>query len=233
MSDWTPDRCRPLTDVPGAALRPGGLDLTGHLLSFGNFTPGSRILDAGCGLGTTLNHLVTTGHPGGIGVDSSLSLLAAARSQAGEAALVCAELECLPFSAASFDGIICECVLAQTAASEVLAEFQRVLCADGVLIVSDIYRREPDSGYCPAPDDQLPTRRQAETMLKDAGFTVEHWEDRTGDLKQLAVRLLMASGTAQADLCHWLGNGTVRSTAAVSGFKTIGYHLIVARRDGA
>ena len=70
-------------------------------------------------------------------------------------------------------------------------------------------------------------------MLREAGFTVEHWEDRTGDLKQLAVRLLMASGTAQENLCHWLGNGTVRSTDAVSGFKTIGYHLLVARRDAA
>ena len=233
MTDWTPERCRPLTDVTGAALRPGGLDLTEHLLSFGNFTPGSRILDAGCGLGTTLNHLVTTGHPGVIGVDSSLSLLAAARSQAGEAALVCAELECLPFSAARFDGIICECVLVQTEVTTVLTEFHRVLCAGGLLLVTDLYRREPETGSCQAPGDRLPTRQEAEAMIREAGFSVEHWEDRTGDLKQLAVRLLMASGTVQADLCNWLGNGTVRSTAAVSGFKTIGYHLIVARRDGA
>ncbi|MFZ4857170.1 MAG: DVU_1556 family methyltransferase [Desulfuromonadaceae bacterium] len=233
MTVWTPDTCRTLIDVTGAALRPGGLDLTGHLLSFGNFTPGSRILDAGCGLGTTLKHLATTGHTGALGVDSSLSMLAAARSQTGGAALICAELECLPFPAASFDGIICECVLVQTAASEVLAEFQRILCADGVLLISDLYRREPETGSCQAPDDRLPTRREAETMLRDAGFTVEHWEDRTGNLKQLAARLLMESGTAQENLCYWPGNGTVRSTDAVSGFKTIGYHLLVARRDAA
>ncbi|MEI6824604.1 MAG: DVU_1556 family methyltransferase [Desulfuromonadales bacterium] len=219
--------------VAGTTLRPGGLDLTEYLLGFGNFKSGNRVLDAGCGLGATLHYLATTGHVAAVGIDSSITMLAAARPQSGGAALVCAALERMPFRAASFDGIICECVLSQTAASEVLVEFHRVLCADGLLLVSDLYRREPVSASCPAPDDQLPTRRQVETMLKNAGFTVEHWEDQSGHLKQLAFQLIMESGQDGENLCGWLGDGKFRTTGADSGGTPIGYHLLVARRDAA
>jgi hypothetical protein len=65
-------------------------------------------------------------------------------------------------------------------------------------------------------------------VLGDAGFKVEHWEDRTRDLRQLALRLIMAPGPAGECAFGWregMGKGTDM------GCKDLGYHLLVARRS--
>ena len=233
MNSWTPETCATLLEAAEDTLRPGGLDLTGHLLNFGNFTAGSRVLDAGCGSGSTLHYLVNARQTAAVGVDSSLSMLASARPQSGGAPLVCAALENLPFRNVCFDGVVCECVLSQTSAGKVLAEFHRVLRADGVLLVSDLYRRQKDPGIETElpPDDGLPTVRQAETMLANAGFAVEHWEDRTRDLRRLAVRLIMASGPVSENLFNWGKKGRASGgTEMCAGDRELGYHLLVARK---
>lgn len=234
MNSWTPDTCSRLVEVAGDTLRPGGLELTEHLLGFGNFQVGSRILDAGCGMGATLRHLAQTRRLKAVGVDSSAPMLAAARSHSREVPLVCAALERLPFGKASFDGVICECVLSQTAVTTVLAEFRRVVRVNGLLLVSDLYRRsacrslEADQGS----HGQLATKEQTETMLTDAGFTIEHWEDRTRDLRQLAARLIMAPGPAGENLFGWRGNmGLLNNKGTDRGCNDLGYHLLVARRS--
>ena len=233
MNSWTPDTCGTLLEAAHDTLRPGGLDLTEYLLSFGNFTAGSRVLDAGCGTGATLHYLKKARQAAAVGVDISPSMLAAARCQTGDIPLVCAALENLPFRADSFDGIVCECVLSQTSVATVLAEFHRVLHADGVLLVSDLYRREADhdSEMAQPPETALPTMKQTETLLSNAGFTMEHWEDRTRDLKRLAVRLIMAPGAVTENLSGWCGQGSVvNGTGMCAGDRELGYHLLVARK---
>ena len=233
MNSWTPDTCSRLVEVAGNTLRPGGLELSEHLLGFGNFQAGSRILDAGCGMGSTTRYLSQSGCLTAIGVDSSAAMIAAARQNSGGVPLVCAELERLPFGEASFDGIICECVLSQTTVIAVLAEFQRVLRADGLLLVSDICRRsgEADPAAEQVTADRLATKDQIETMLKDAGFTIEHWEDRTRDLQQLAIRLIMAPGPPGENLFDWRGPGNVLNECGKDvRCRDLGYYLLVARR---
>ena len=233
MNSWTPDTCSRLVEVAGNTLRPGGLELTGHLLGFGNFQANSRILDAGCGMGSTTRYLSQSGCLTAIGVDSSAAMIAAARSYSEDVPLVLAALERLPFGEASFNGVVCECVLSQTIVSTVLAEFQRVLRADGLLLVSDIYRRStgPDPAAEQATADRLATKDQMETMLKDAGFTIEHWEDRTRDLRQLAIRLIMAPGPPGENLFGWRGPGNVSNEKGTDmGCRDLGYYLLVARR---
>lgn len=234
MNSWTPHTCAGLVEAAGDTLRPGGLELTEYLLGCGNFQAGSRILDAGCGMGATLRYLTQAGGLGAVGVDSSATMLATTRSHSGEAPLVCAALEKLPFGAASFDGVICECVLSQTAATTVLGEFQRVLRVNGLLLVSDLYLRPagPDRVADLAAGDQLTTKEQTETMLKDAGFTVEIWEDRTRALRQLAIRLILAPGPPQENLFGWREQGCVpNETGTGITNRDLGYQLLVARRS--
>jgi SAM-dependent methyltransferase len=230
IHSWTPDSCSRLVEVTGDTLRPGGLELTEQLLAYGNFPADSRVLDAGCGMGTTARYLSRTRRVTAVGVDSSESMLKTAHDPSLRSPLICAALEKLPFAAASFDGIVCECVLSQTAVPAVLAEFQRVLRVNGKLLVSDLYRRavaSPDS----APDKRSATKEQIEALLKDAGFVVEHWEDRTRDLRQLAAQLIMAPGATRENLFGWCGLGCDVSGADTgTGLRDLGYYLLAARR---
>ena len=230
MTAWALVTCCDLLQVAGDTLRPGGLELTAQLLELGAFSDGSRILDAGCGTGATVRYLAGTCRLTAVGVDCSPSLLLAARKESTESPLVCATLEKLPFMAGSFDGIICECVLSQTQAVVVLAEFARVLRPGGCLLISDLYLKKTDSPHC-AANGQLATREQMAAMLSNADFSVVHWEERTGELRQLAVRLIMAPGSARTNLFGWSKHaGRVKEHETKSGWKDVGYHLLVAGR---
>jgi ubiquinone/menaquinone biosynthesis C-methylase UbiE len=198
-----------------------------------NFKAGSRILDAGCGFGVTARYLSQSLRLETVGVDCSEEMLAVARRSSGNIPLICSELESLSFVAASFDAVICECVLSQTRSMEVLAEFNRVLCVNGHLLISDLYlksampNRGPDKeiDHCPA------TREQMQTMLEQTGFTVEHWEDRTRELQLLAAQLIMASGSIDENLPEGRKPGCDLNKA-LGGMdaRNTGYYLLVARR---
>ena len=233
MTAWSPESCTRLAEVAGETLRPGGLELTKYLLSCGNLPAGSRILDAGCGLGLTTQYLRNTLQLAAVGVDSSEEMLAAARLRTGDIPLICSELENLPFEAARFDAVLCECVLSQTRTGEVLAEFQRVLHVNGLLLISDLYLKSalPDHGPDAEPVAGLATRAQVTAMMADAGFTVEHWEERTRELQLLAARLILAPGSSGENLFGWKKKGCFLNKAGeVIDGRNVGYYLLVARR---
>lgn len=106
---------------------------------------GSRVLDAGCGMGYGTAMLAARGPASLAGVDLSESALAAARAELGDRAdLTVADVRELPFEADTFDVIVCfEVIEHVERQDEALAELARVLAPDGVLLVSspnrDIY----------------------------------------------------------------------------------------------
>jgi arsenite methyltransferase len=233
MTDWQLKKSRTLQDAAEGTLRPGGLGLTTEALEICRFAQGSRILDAGCGTGVTVQHLSSRGNHEVFGIDRSTSLLAEARSQGHRPVLICGDLELLPFANQSFDGIICECTISQTRASEVLAEFGRVLRPGGSLILTDLYRkRTPISPLSDAKErDSLVTKDQTMELLKAAHFETTHWQDRTGDLKQLAFRLIMAPGACLDNLLGWSRqSGDAQERALQSDWQSLGYQLLIARR---
>lgn len=235
LHSWTPDNCSKLSEVAGETLRPGGLALTKYLLELADLPEGSRVLDAGCGLGVTLRFLTEERGLDGVGVDGSHSMLRAAADHAGDRPLVCAALESLPFTEGCFDGVVCECVLSQTSVATVLAEFHRVLRPEGLLLITDLYRRtscgEPSDRDVYSDSDCLASKERTRYLLSRAGFDVVHWEDRTRDLRQLAAQLIMASGPESSGIFGWskrpCGDG-----AAGTGIsnRDLGYHLLIARR---
>lgn len=233
MTDWQLNKSCILLDAAEGTLRPGGLGLTTEALEVCRFAPRSRILDAGCGTGVTVQQVSSRGNYEVFGIDRSPSLLAEARSQGHRPALICGDLESLPFANQSFDGIICECTLSQTRVSAVLPEFGRVLRPGGALILTDLYRkRTPKSPLSGCNErDSLATKDQTMDLLKAARFETTHWQDRTGDLKQLAFRLIMAPGACLDNLLGWSRqSGEAQEQALNHDWQSLGYQLLIARR---
>jgi SAM-dependent methyltransferase len=106
--------------------------------------PGSRILDAGCGIGDMTRDLATRVTPGGtvIGVDISTTMIAEARRRIADAALPAefrhGDITRLGLAPASFDGAYSERVFQHLDEPEAaLAELMRVTRPGGRIVVVD------------------------------------------------------------------------------------------------
>jgi len=199
-------------------MRPGGLTLTDRALEFCCLPHGSRLLDAGCGVGATVEHLSSRHGFTAAGVDISPELIAEGLLRNPALSLAEAAVETLPFTEESLDGVFCECVLSLLDQPlDVLLEFRRVLRSGGYLILSDMYSR---GEYVQADSESglpgLATHGQIEALLSRSGYMTLLWEDHTFLLTELAARLILAHGSLAGPGC-----GTTRP----------GYYLLVARKE--
>jgi ubiquinone/menaquinone biosynthesis C-methylase UbiE len=129
----------------GDSFHPGKLALTRRLGEMIGLKSGDRVLDVASGPGTTALFLAREFGVEIVGVDLAPDLVERANALAHEAGLQAqvrfelGDAEALPFEAASFDAILCECAFCTfpdkaTAA----AEFARVLRPGGRVGISDI-----------------------------------------------------------------------------------------------
>ena len=174
--------------IAGGAWRPGGTALTRHGLELCALAPGSTVLDVGCGSGASLALAREIGL-NGTGLDRECSLTE-------PFPFVQADAQNPPFPDASFDAILCECVLSAPARrvagaaslcrnSEAGAEsccFPIFSCAAASLP----QRLRPAHPALRAAR----TRQETERLLTEHGFVLLHFEDHTASLKELAARLL-------------------------------------------
>ncbi|MBI9112918.1 DVU_1556 family methyltransferase [Maridesulfovibrio ferrireducens] len=179
-----------LKNAAGNTLRPGGLALTDRALSLANIPRYSRVLDVGCGLGATVQHLNESHSFEAYGIDCSTRQLEKAPSGL---ALSQADATNLPYANRSFDTLICECVLSLLPDIYLaLAEFKRVLTPSGTLIITDIYQRGQTSSSCIS--DSCATNpinvRQLNNTLNELGFHTTVQEDHSKMLVELAARLI-------------------------------------------
>jgi SAM-dependent methyltransferase len=211
-------------DVAGQALRPGGTRLTSLALGHCLLAPGARVADVGCGRGASLALLEGLGYQP-VGLDPCPDLLAEARSLGSAALLVRAAAESIPFRPGIFDAVLCECVLSVTTdPHRALAEMRRVLVSGGLLLLSDLYLRDPVDTFSPraagCASGAVP-RSQVEDRLHGAGFRARVFEDHSRLLAELAGRLVFA-GLDRAEL----GIGC-------SGSGRPGYFLCIATAEDA
>jgi ubiquinone/menaquinone biosynthesis C-methylase UbiE len=200
-----------LRGVTGPTIRPGGLALTDRAVEFCGFHPGARLLDVGCGIGATVEHLRSRYGFAARGVDISRRLIAEGLVRNPALPLAEGKGEALPVEGGNLDGIFCECVLSLVAEPRrALAEFHRALRSGGFLILSDMY------------DRVTAARQQIGALLAERGFRVVLWEDHTPLLKELAARLVLAHGSLEGFWCNAAGAGG-----------RPGYYLLVARKERA
>ncbi len=187
--------------IAGGTWRPGGTALTRHALELCAFAPGSDVLDIGCGKGASLALARELGL-NGTGLDRENSL-------AEPFPFVQADAQNPPFPDASFDGILCECVLSLLPdAGQALHRFAEILRPNGRLLLSDLFLRG-----AAGPAEHTPgfsclagarTRQETEYLLAENGFTLIHFEDHTASLKEMAARLLWYGDES---LCNLLRGG--------------------------
>ncbi len=131
----------------GDSFHPGGIALTLELAGLMKLNSASLLLDVASGKGTSAFAVAEHFGCRVIGVDLSEANIAASEAEATKRGLNdrvqfrLADAEQLPFEAASFDAILCECAFCTfpnkaTAA----AEFTRVLRAGGRVGISDLTR---------------------------------------------------------------------------------------------
>lgn len=186
----------------GDSFHPGGVDLTLRLGRLLDLRPGTQVLDAACGRGTSAIALAAEFGCTVRGVDLSSANVAAATDaakSAGVSHLVSFEAgdaEALPCPDASFDTVICECAFCTFPSKDLAAaEFARVLRPGGKLGLSDITR----DGELPADLDTLlgwvacladarPMDEYA-SLLAGAGFGTLVREQHAHALSSLASRV--------------------------------------------
>jgi len=175
-------------------LRPGGLALTERAIASCELPRGARLVDLGCGAGTSLAHLQRTLGLEVLGLDASRLLLGRGRA-AGHGPLLHGDGAALPLRAGSVDAVLMECVLSVTEdPARVLSECFRVLAPGGSLAMTDLYVRS-SSGHNAGCSSGQWTREELITVLGTQGFTVRMWEDHSRALAELAARLVMVHGS--------------------------------------
>jgi len=190
----------------------GGLKATRDLLQMCDLLAGQRILEVGCGSGYTACTAAKQHQPFVVAVDLESHLLARARERARSmrvdesVALIQADARRLPFADASFDGVICESVLAflQDKAGA-LKEFHRVLKPGGFLANNEVTFLKPP------PDDFLAAIRGAapkvpgamavpvdpqehRRLLEEAGFVSVDVETSDVSVRQQMLEQLQIDG---------------------------------------
>lgn len=237
----------------GDSYHPGGLALTERLGQLLELRPGMRVLDVAAGRGTSALHLAQTFGCEVVGTDLSAEMVRLATERAAEAGLSGlvsfrqGDAERLPFEAAAFDTVLCECAFCTFPDKPTAAqEFVRVLRPEGHVGLSDLTREsrlpaelESLLAWVACIADARPLEEYAD-HLRTAGCdrlkTEPHHEALAQMLKDIRGRLITAQVLVAlkkielpgVDLAQAQSIARSAEQAIVDG--KLGYALIVGRR---
>ena len=166
-------------DFPAAQAR-----LTGRIVDLLPLMPGQDVLDVACGFGGTLaalNDTTASSVLTGVNVDvRQLDICRSIRSRAGNRiALVGADACALPFPDRAFDHAVCvEAMFHFPSRACFLMEAARVLRPGGMLVVTDILLRAPETAPWTGLDGVL---------LRDYGPWPDLWTDAATIIAEAAA----------------------------------------------
>ncbi|QJT09594.1 DVU_1556 family methyltransferase [Oceanidesulfovibrio marinus] len=221
---------RDVQEALGPTLRPGGSTTTERALALWPLPAGARVLDIGCGLGATVRLLRERYKLRAYGLDLTPELLIQARNEQRDAGLLCGSAASIPLRGAVLDAVFMECVLSLCPdPAAALAEAARVLRPGGVLVLSDVYRRDP--GFAGGPNASgclrgAATRYDLHARIDAAGLSVLTWEDHSRLLVDCAARLAFAGVPASAFLGSCGADGSCATSA-----RAFGYALCLAEKS--
>ena len=208
----------------GETLNPGGFALITRAVNYCGFQPGTKLLDIGCGLGSTVQYLRTNFALDVLGIDVSAKLISLGLENYPALPIYTAQAEKIPYPEASFQGVISECVMPYFENVEVvLKEIYRVLEPNGRLILSNLYfyKKEPEPtkpNIWPGKPENILFKQEVFSLLEKYGFVVQLWEDHSHLLSQFLCDIIMKGGSPPK-----------MQLACPAGVK-LGYYLLVAEK---
>jgi len=208
-----------------AMIRPGGTALTKKAIEIANLPEGAKVLDVGCGEGDTVALLSEQYGFDAIGVDLSYKLIDKGKQRHPGLDLRRMEAEFLDLESKSFDAVFMECSLSVFRLHEDAAfEAYCMLKPGGKLIISDLFRRNPDpeevtkmlkdaleksqrpkiEGACGENErpsfvmlDGVFIVDELAAMLEEMGFELEYFENVDGALAGFAAQAVMGHGSLE------------------------------------
>ena len=188
--DVNPYENEQLLNMPDGILRPGGFELTKRLVRHAKLMSDARILDIGCGLGSSAAFLARVGFDV-VGIDKSRSLIGQGRKRFPKLCLIESSAEKMPFEDDSFDAALIECSLSMMDVDVVLKNIMRILRPHGQLLMSDVFFRTED---------------EFRFLLRRHGFELVLFEDKTIVFEEFVAQLIMSTGSLDTlfDCGQWM-----------------------------
>ncbi len=227
-----------MKEITGATLRPGGIALTKRALEFCEFAPGSTILDIGCGSGETIKLLRDCGFQS-YGLDKTCSSLL---NLPHEGFYLNADGQDVPLHDGSMDGIIIECALSVIEhPMNALAEVNRLLKPGGLLILSDLYARNPlgipplRSTLSRGSFNSVWSQVEITSMIQNSGLTEVLWEDHSEAIRSIMGKIMFNHGSMDTFWCSLFqrDGSTMINPLNFQLLLTrakIGYFLVIAQK---
>ncbi|HEY8804687.1 MAG TPA: methyltransferase domain-containing protein [Clostridium sp.] len=222
--------------VTGDTLRPGGVFLTDRAIEICNFQAESKILDVGCGMGVTVEHLKSLYNLDAFGVDPSVKLLELGKNKYGNHNIELGRGEELPYKNELFKGVMAECTMSlMDDLKKTITESYRVLQDKGYFIVSDVYARRPEYleevqkhniNSCMRGLFNIDILQET---IVSSGFEIICFEDWSNLLKQLMVKIIFKYGSMsifwEIATCSSCGDFQQKLTLCKPG-----YFLLIAQK---
>lgn len=229
-------------------VRPGKFDITDKAMEICALKKGAAVLDVGCGDGTAAEYLQEKYGYQMTGIDMNLAKISEGKERNSQLDLRMGDGEFLDdFPSFSFDCVMMECALSLiNLPDEALHEAYCVLKKGGKLFISDLYLKKPDPKQVKAI--KIEADRQAKiphkegdcddgkqrfvdfrfqgaflkepliAYLKEIGYHVVAFEDRSADLDTYAAETILQEGSL--DSC----------VTCAKGQKGVGYFMLVAEK---
>jgi SAM-dependent methyltransferase len=186
------NQLRPKDLAPVDEFHVRGREATVELAHLAGLSPGSRVLDVGCGLGGSVRYLADEHQCRATGIDLTREYVETARALADRVGLAAkvqfiqAGALDLPFAGGSFDVVWTEHAQMNIAAkSRFLSEIARVLKAGGRFVFHEVLQDEGGEPHYPLPwaNDAsisfLATSASLQEDMREAGFSILSWTDKS------------------------------------------------------
>lgn len=228
-------------------LHPGDRHITDEAVELCGFKRYDRILDIGCGEGSTMEYLINSYGLDVIGCDTSPEMIKRAKTRNPDLRAVICDGHSICFPPSYFDGAYMECSFSLMSDHIIiLQELFNTLKPGARLAVSDLYNT--DNGISQNHRDN--GRRISETadtsecifngiFIKDrlvkclelAGFKLIAWIDKTRELRDYIAQVLMDYGSFDNMWKAKLPEGAdIKCFCNVSYTRSTGYFLLAAER---
>ena len=240
------------------SLHPGGIELTREAAKVCGWKKGDRILDVGCGMGAAMRLLNEEFGVEPSGCDADPKMLESAKALSPTFPFSETDGMSLDYPSLSFDGALLECSFSlMTRHDEMLNELYCVLKKGAKLAISDLYVINPDKdkagetyyeakrilntprqeGDCEKAD-LIPSPYLLDGMfvvdnllhaIRETGFEITYFRDRTKQLQDWYAQVLMDHGSLNAFWQDTLPAGAKPCCKAKFG-KNTGYFLLTAEK---